>query len=122
MDNCVTPIIGSASCTRRQQPQSDDEDLVDLEVANLTDNATEDSHGHDDLMLPPPPSPPCTCGKNLELPPTPPLEDVEAAAASGKNPFAGKPISSSWEPFTFLNEMHLHLYSISSNISDWQIS
>ena len=34
----MTPIIGSASCTRRQQPQSDDEDLVDLEVANLTDN------------------------------------------------------------------------------------
>ena len=45
---------------------------------------TEDSHA-DELTVPPPPSPPCTCGKNLELPPTPPLDDLEAAA---KNPFA----------------------------------
>ena len=34
--------------------------------------------------VPPPPSPPCTCGKNLELPPTPPMEGHETPFMSGK--------------------------------------
>ena len=71
----LTPILGSAaaSCTRRQSCTEDEEE------ANTDDQMTEDSHA-DDLTVPPPPSPPCTCGKNLELPPTPPLDDLEAAA------------------------------------------
>ena len=71
----LTPILGSAaaSCTRRQSCTEDEDE------ANTDDQMTEDSHA-DDLTVPPPPSPPCTCGKNLELPPTPPLDDLEAAA------------------------------------------
>ena len=79
VENCVsgglvTPILGSASCTRRQSTEDEEDDDEDLRT---DDQMTEDSHA-DDLTVPPPPSPPCTCGKNLELPPTPPLDDLEA--------------------------------------------
>lgn len=86
VENCVsgglTPILGSAaaSCTGRRQ-STEDEDEV-----RTDDQMTEDSHA-DDLTVPPPPSPPCTCGKNLELPPTPPLDDLEAA---NNSQFQGK--------------------------------
>ena len=67
-----TPILRSGSCTRIFQ-DSDEEDLPT----------------GDDERLPPPPSPPCTCGKNLELPPTPPLgRDVaHSGGKSGKADF-----------------------------------
>ena len=85
----LTPILGSAaaqSCTGRQQQScTEDEDEAG---SNSDEQMTEDSHAEDDLTVPPPPSPPCTCGKNLELPPTPPLDDLESAAT--KNPFTGK--------------------------------
>ena len=78
----VTPILGAAaaSCTRRQS-SDEDEDEIDDELVNTEDQMTEDSRA-DDLNVPPPPSPPCTCGKNLELPPTPPLEDLEGKGTS----------------------------------------
>ena len=82
-----------ASCTGRRQSYTEDED-----DANSADQLTEDSHA-DDLTVPPPPSPPCTCGKNLELPPTPPLDDLEAAA---KSPFPGRK--------SFHNELRTYCY------------
>lgn len=84
LDNCgplaVTPILGAAaaSCTRRQSMTDEDEEDDDQ---NTEDQMTEDSRA-EDLTVPPPPSPPCTCGKNLELPPTPPLEDLEGKGTS----------------------------------------
>ena len=85
----MTPILGSAaaaSCTGRRQSCTEDEDEVGSNISD--EQMTEDSHAEDDLTVPPPPSPPCTCGKNLELPPTPPLDDLESAAK--KNHFTGK--------------------------------
>ena len=88
LDNCgplaVTPILGAAaaSCTRRQSMTDEDEEDDDQ---NTEDQMTEDSRA-EDLTVPPPPSPPCTCGKNLELPPTPPLEDLEGKGTS-RSPF-----------------------------------
>ena len=81
LDNCgpaVTPIL--ASCSRRQSTEDEDE-------VNTDDQMTEDSRA-EDLTVPPPPSPPCTCGKNLELPPTPPLEDLEGKGTSKKPLFS----------------------------------
>ena len=93
----LTPILGSAaaSCTRRQSCTEDEDE------ANTDDQMTEDSHA-DDLTVPPPPSPPCTCGKNLELPPTPPLDDLEAAAKNLTYSQQGRTISYCLLPFSHL--------------------
>lgn len=77
VENCVTPIL----CSRRQSCTEEEDVHTD------NDQITEDSHA-EDLTVPPPPSPPCTCGKNLELPPTPPLDDLEAN--QGSNQFPGR--------------------------------
>ena len=93
----LTPILGSAaaSCTRRQSCTEDEDE------ANTDDQMTEDSHA-DDLTVPPPPSPPCTCGKNLELPPTPPLDDLEAAAKNLTYSQQGRTIFYCLLPFSYL--------------------
>ena len=68
MDNCVTQGLSASSCTRRQS--TDETEATDDQ--RTADEDVQDQVDHD---LPPPPSPPCTCGKNLELPPTPPIMD-----------------------------------------------
>ena len=56
------------------------------ENGGTDENRTPDEDLHDQVVddVPPPPSPPCTCGKDLELPPTPPMEGHETPFMSGK--------------------------------------
>ena len=102
-DTCVpsgslnlTPLLGSSSCTRRASTEDDEQDtVVDHRGREASDKVDRDrDQGRaaevtslDDIDLPPPPSPPCTCGKNLELPPTPPMDGEAVEMKSGKNSF-----------------------------------
>ena len=73
-----TPLLGvGASCTKKRSIDSD-EDIIREHISSKSgkssqskDRTTNNLAGFD-LDVPPPPSPPCTCGKNLQLPPTPP--------------------------------------------------
>ena len=81
-----TPLLG-ASCTKKNSIDSDEDIIRDHITAKNAAISGGKKTGKDgrsksvtyggsgiemEEVLPPPPSPPCTCGKDLQLPPTPP--------------------------------------------------
>ncbi len=84
------PLLRSGSCTRYVDSKSlkfakNLKTNVENGIRVFPESEDDCADAVEDDRLPPPPSPPCTCGKNLELPPTPPQMGLKQGKSQMKS-------------------------------------